>query len=90
MQTLARNTSPDSVPLTLHNHPVNKYADGAKADLLTVGAKATYVPFHHCYLFIAPEFDIVIKKDNKYNSAAEKAGFTKGGFVLHAGVLVNF
>lgn len=68
----------------------DKYADGAKADLLTVGAKATYVPFHHCYLFLAPEVDIVLKKDNKYNSAAEKAGFTKGGFVLHAGVLVNF
>jgi hypothetical protein len=67
-----------------------KYADGAKADLLTVGAKATYVPFHHCYLFLAPEVDIVLKNDNTYNSAAGKAGFSKGGFVLNAGVLVNF
>ena len=67
-----------------------KYADGAKADLLSIGAKVTYVPFHHCYLFVAPEVDIVIKKDDTYNAAASKAGFTQGGFVLHAGVLVNF
>ena len=67
-----------------------KFADGAKADLLSIGAKATYVPFHHCYLFVAPEVDIVMKKDDAYNSAANKAGFSQGGFVLHAGVLVNF
>lgn len=67
-----------------------KYADGAKADLLSIGAKITYVPFHHCCLFAAPEVDIVIKKDNTYYAAASKAGFAQGGFVLHAGVLVNF
>ena len=68
----------------------DKYADGAKADLISIGAKMMYVPFHHCYLFAAPELDIVAKKDNTYNSAASKAGFSQGGFVLHAGVLVNF
>ena len=68
----------------------NKYADGAKADLLSIGAKVIYVPFHHCYLFAAPEVDIVLKKDATYNQAAKKAGFSQGGFVLNLGVLVNF
>ena len=68
----------------------SQYADGAKANLLSISAKATYVPFHHCYLFIAPELDIVLSKDDLYNSAASKADFSQGGFVLHAGVLVNF
>lgn len=67
-----------------------KFADGSKADLLTVGAKAIYVPFHHCCLFAAPEVDIVLKKDATYNQAAKKAGFSEGGFVLNVGALVNF
>lgn len=66
------------------------FADGAKADLLSISAKAIFVPIHHCYLFVAPEYDIVLKKDNNYHQAAQKADFSEGGFVLNAGVLVNF
>ena len=66
------------------------YADGAKANLLTIGAKIVYAPFKHFYLFAAPEVDIVMSKDDNYSQAAKKADFSEGGFVANIGLLLNF
>lgn len=66
------------------------YANGAMANYVTIGAKVIYAPIQHGYLFVAPEYDIAFKKDQSYNAAAAKAGFQVSGFVLHAGILVNF
>lgn len=66
------------------------YADGAVANYLSIGAKIIYAPWQHGYLFAAPEYDISFKKDKNYNAVANKAGFNVNGFLLTAGVLVNF
>jgi len=65
------------------------YADGAKANCITLSAKIIYAPIQHCYLFVAPEYDIAFKKDASYNASAAKAGFSVSGFLLSAGILVN-
>ena len=66
------------------------YADGAVANYVTIGAKVIYAPLKHFYLFLAPEYDIVMSKDENYNLAMQKAGYDVSGFLLHAGILVNF
>jgi len=66
------------------------YADGAAANYVTIGAKVIYAPFKHFYLFVAPEYDIEMSKDNNYESAMKKAGLEVGGFLLNAGILINF
>jgi hypothetical protein len=66
------------------------YADGATANYVTIGAKVIYAPLKHFYLFIAPEYDIDLSKDAKYESAMKKAGLEVGGFLMNAGILINF
>lgn len=66
------------------------YADGAAANYITIGAKVIYAPFKHFYLFVAPEYDIEMSKDNNYESAMKKAGLDVSGFLLNAGILINF
>jgi len=66
------------------------YADGASATCLTIGMKLLYVPFEHCYLFLAPEYDIVLKKDANYEQLSSSANINAGGLLVHLGVLVNF
>lgn len=66
------------------------YADGAVANYVTIGAKVIYAPLKHFYLFLAPEYDIVMSKHENYNLAMQKAGYDVSGFLLHAGILVNF
>jgi len=68
----------------------NNYADGAKASLMTIGAKIVYAPLKHFYLFAAPEIGLVLSKDNYYQQAAKKADFSEGGFVANIGLLMNF
>lgn len=72
------------------NDAQQSYADGASATCLTVGLKLLLVPFEHCYLFVAPEYDIAMKKDGNYEKLSSSANMLAGGFVAHLGVLVNF
>lgn len=66
------------------------YADRAVANYLTIGAKVVYAPFKHFYLFLAPEYDMVMSNDEVYEQAMKKAGQEVGGFLLNAGLLINF
>ena len=66
-----------------------KYADGAKASNLTIGAKILVVPIHRVYLFVNPEYAVNIGKDETFDMAAKAADFSVGGFSVSAGVLVN-
>lgn len=66
------------------------YADGTVANYLTIGAKVIYAPIKHFYLFVAPEYDIVMSKDENYDLAMQKAGQEVSGFLLNAGILINF
>jgi hypothetical protein len=67
-----------------------KFGDDASASCLTLGFKVLAVPMQHIYLFVAPEFDIAVSKSKDYEAIADNADFSAGGFVMHAGVLVNF
>lgn len=67
-----------------------KPGDGASSGCLTVGFKLMAVPFQHCYVFAAPEYDFAVSKDAVFDKIADEAGFSVGGFVLNMGVLVNF
>ena len=66
------------------------YADGAAANNLTLGVKLLLVPFQHCYIFAAPEFDVAVSKDENYQRLAELSNVTAGGFMATVGLIVNF
>ena len=66
------------------------YADGASANNLTIGVKLLLVPFQHCYIFAAPEYDVAISKDDNFQRLTELSNVTAGGFVANIGILVNF
>lgn len=66
-----------------------KYADGAKASNLTIGAKVLAVPVHRLYLFVTPEYAVNLKKDETFDMAAKAADFSAGGFSVSAGVIIN-
>lgn len=66
-----------------------KYADGAKASSLTLGAKILAVPAHRVYLFLTPEYALEMSKDATFDKAAQAADFQPGGFSISAGVLIN-
>ena len=72
------------------NDAQQSYADGASATCLTVGLKLLYVPFEHCYLFLAPEYNFALKKDANYERLSSSANIPAGGVAAHIGVLVNF
>lgn len=67
-----------------------KYGDGAKAISATLGLRLFYVPVNHFILFAQPEYALVLKKDATYNTAAQKADFSKGGFGATIGAMFNF
>jgi len=67
-----------------------KYADGAKATSLTLGAKILGVPAHRVYVFLTPELAIPISKDDTFDKAAKAGNFSAGGFSVSLGVLLNF
>ena len=66
------------------------YADGASANNFTVGVKLLLVPFQHCYIFAAPEFDIAVSKDDNFQQLADLTNATAGGFTATIGLIVNF
>ena len=67
-----------------------KYADGAKATSLTLGAKILGVPAHRVYVFLTPELAIPLSKDDTFDKAAKAGNFSAGGFSVSLGVLLNF
>lgn len=69
---------------------INLYADGAAATCVSVGIKLLYAPVQHFYLFVAPEFDIAVQKDDNFQRLAEASNITAGGFLAHMGLMVNF
>lgn len=66
------------------------YADGASCNSITLGVKLLLVPFQHCYIFAAPEYDVPVNKDDNYKRLTEISDIKAGGFSATLGVLVNF
>lgn len=64
--------------------------DGAVCNCAAVGGKFIFSPIQHICLFAAPEYDIAVKSDKIYDSISSEAGFAKGGFNCHLGLLINF
>lgn len=67
-----------------------KFGDGATSFCLTLGAKLLLVPFQHAYIFVAPEYDFAVGKDDTYSDIARLADINAGGFGVHLGFLANF
>ena len=66
-----------------------KYADGAKASSLTLGAKILAVPSQFVYLFVTPEYALELSKDATFDKVAQAADFQAGGFSVSVGVMIN-
>lgn len=67
----------------------DKYADGAKATCLTVGAKILAVPVHRVYLFVTPEVALPLSKDDTFDKVAKAADIGIGGLSVSVGALFN-
>ena len=67
-----------------------KYADGAKANSLTLGARVAWVPMQHLYAFVAPQMGFIVKQDDAFKYAADQIGFNGSGFGISIGVMANF
>lgn len=68
----------------------NLYADGASATCVSVGAKLLYAPVQHFYMFLAPEYDIAVQKDENFQKLADAGSISAGGFQVQLGLIVNF
>ena len=66
------------------------FGNGAYAHGLTIGARVAFAPVQHLYLFAAPQMDVLVKKDDSYQRAADVADFNAGGFGLQLGILAHF
>lgn len=66
------------------------YGDGASSQALTIGAKLVLVPMQHLYVFAAPEYMFALSKDNNFKTISENSNVSDDGFVVHAGLLINF
>lgn len=67
-----------------------KYANGASACDIAIGVKLIFVPFQHCYIFAAPEYDVAVSKDDNYRRLTELSNVSAGGFMANVGLLVSF
>jgi hypothetical protein len=67
-----------------------KYGDGAQASYVSIGFKLLLVPFEHCYVFVAPEYNFAISKEDNFTNVMEEADYSVGGFLVNTGILVNF
>ncbi len=64
--------------------------NGAMSNCLSIGGKFIYSPIHHFCLFVAPEYDISIKKDNKFGIVSDVANFNANSFFCNLGIIANF
>lgn len=67
----------------------SKFADGAQAQCLTLGAKILAVPAHRIYLFLTPEYAIPLSKDDTFDRVSTATDFSAGGLSVSVGVLFN-
>jgi len=67
-----------------------KYADGAMANSLTVGAQLTWVPVQHLYAFVTPQMGVAVKQDDGFKAVADAAAFNASGFGISMGLMANF
>lgn len=65
-------------------------SDSEKAACATISAKLMYSPVQHFSIMVAPEYDIAVSKGQQYEALSDAAGFSKGGFFCHLGVIFNF
>ena len=66
------------------------YGKSASASALMLGLKLVMVPFQHCALFISPEYDIALSKNNSYKNISKTAGFDASRFSIALGALFTF
>lgn len=64
--------------------------DNASCKCLAIGAKLMVVPIQHVVVYVAPEYDVAMSKDEGFSTVASAAGFSEGGFFCNAGLLFNF
>ena len=67
-----------------------EYADGAKANSLTIGARVAWVPMQHLYAFVAPQIGVVVKQDDGFKAVADELDFSASGFGISIGLMANF
>lgn len=79
----------DRLTASLQNG-TNLYADGASATCVSIGVKMLYAPIQHFYLFVAPEYDIAVQKDDNFQRLVDAGSVTAGGFQALIGLIVNF
>lgn len=80
----------DRLNASVENGTNRKYANGASACDLAIGFKLILVPFQHCYIFAAPEYDVAVSKDDNYKRLTEISNVSAGGFMANVGIMVNF
>lgn len=66
------------------------YGKNASASALTLGLKLVMVPFQHCAIFVAPEYDVALSKNNTYTNISKMAGFNASRFSMAIGALFTF
>lgn len=66
------------------------YGSGASAHALSVGFKFVVVPYQHFFLFVAPEYNIAMRKSKTYSDISSSADFSANHFTAVMGVLINF
>ena len=66
------------------------YADGAAETCLSVGLKLLYAPTKHVYMFVSPEYNVALQKDENYQKLIDTSSIAAGGFLVHAGLMLNF
>ena len=66
------------------------YGDDASSSTASLGAKIVLVPVQHLYVFVAPEYTFALNQDKNFKTITNSSNFSADGFVVHAGVLVNF
>ena len=66
------------------------YGKNASASALTLGLKLVMVPFQHCAIFVAPEYDVALSKNNTYTNISKMAGFNASRFSMALGAFFTF
>ena len=67
-----------------------KYAQGSKANSLTIGSRLAWVPVQNVCVFVAPQVGVVVKQDEGFKTVADAAGFNASGFGINIGLMATF
>ena len=66
------------------------YADGASAQLASIGVKLLLVPIHHLYVFASPQYAFTVGKSDNFKLLSDHADIKVDGFQATIGLLLNF